>query len=279
MNCGIYKIINIKNNKFYLGSSKNLNKRWIQHKYKLRKNNHVNFILQKAWNKYGEGNIIFEVLEECDENKLFEREQYYLDLLKPKYNIGLKASGGDNLSNNPKRVDIIKRMSITNKEKYQKLAKEEKLKYSERYKGDKNPNFGNNWTDEMKESLRQKKLEYCKKNPPVNKGKKLKEIYGEEKAKEISDKISKFASSRTGEKNAFFNKHHTEEYKKNASDRRKGKYYGEQNIPFTINEKEYKSLGEASIELNIPITTIRWRLKSNNSKFSEYKYIPVPVAV
>lgn len=50
--------------------------------------------------------------------------------------------------------------------------------------------------------------------------------------------------------------------KKKLSEQRKGKYNGNQNIKFTIDDIEYFSLGDASNKLYIPITTIKWRLKS-----------------
>ena len=45
-------------------------------------------------------------------------------------------------------------------------------------------------------------------------GKTFEELYGKEKACEMKEKLSKYASSRTGEKNAFFGKHHNEETKR-----------------------------------------------------------------
>lgn len=82
---GIYKITNEVNGKFYIGSSQNLRRRWLEHKRNLNRNkNEPNMRFQNAWNKYGEGNFRFEVIEFVkDVNKLMDREQYYLDLLKP----------------------------------------------------------------------------------------------------------------------------------------------------------------------------------------------------
>ena len=41
---------------------------------------------------------------------------------------------------------------------------------------------------------------------------------------------------------------------------------------YYINEIEYESLGKAKEYLNIPITTIRWRILSKNPKYENYKY-------
>lgn len=272
MKSGVYKILNTENGNFYIGSSKDLDKRWIIHKSRLKIGKHINCILQRSWNKYGEKIFVFDIVELCDKDKLFEREQFYIDNLKPKYNIALKADGGDNLTNNPNRDDIIKRITRGLYMRYENMSDEEKIKRSENLKGCKNPNYGNTWSDKSKEEASIKKIEYFKNNSPINKGKKLSDLYDDDKVKEIKEKISTFASSRTGEKNAFFGKHHTEEYKEKAMKRRKDKYFGEQNIPFIIDGVEYDSLGKASKELDIPLTTIRWRIKSKNKKFDNYYY-------
>ena len=79
---GIYLIINLQNNKFYVGSAKKLNSRKMQHLNLLRKNKHANTYLQNSYNKNGEENFTFVVIEKVeDENKLTEREQYWIDTL------------------------------------------------------------------------------------------------------------------------------------------------------------------------------------------------------
>ena len=107
---GIYKIINTYNGNCYVGSSKNIDRRWNEHLKKLTTNNHQNVILQRAWNKYGENNFKFEVVEVCDLNVLLERENFYLSK-NPEYNIVKVAKGGDTISNNPKRDLIIEKIS------------------------------------------------------------------------------------------------------------------------------------------------------------------------
>lgn len=94
---GIYKIINIRNGKFYLGSSKNLSQRKKKHIYELNKGTHHSSYLQNAYNKYGAENFKFTIIEYVEENRLLEVEQQYLDELKPYledigYNMSEKAT-------------------------------------------------------------------------------------------------------------------------------------------------------------------------------------------
>jgi len=84
---GIYKIINNKNQKYYIGSAKSLSGRWRLHKSQLKNNKHHSIYLQRSFNKYGYSSFSFEILEYCDVELLIEREQFYLDTLKPHYNI------------------------------------------------------------------------------------------------------------------------------------------------------------------------------------------------
>ena len=83
MTIGIYKITNNVNGKFYIGSSNNIEKRWISHRYQLRHNKHSAVHLNRAWNKYGEDSFIFEILEETSQSDLLEAEQKYLDKYEP----------------------------------------------------------------------------------------------------------------------------------------------------------------------------------------------------
>jgi group I intron endonuclease len=60
---GIYQIVNIQNDHFYIGSSVNLHRRKTRHFSELRTNKHNNKHLQAAWNKYGEASFRFNVVE------------------------------------------------------------------------------------------------------------------------------------------------------------------------------------------------------------------------
>ena len=87
MNCGIYRITCKSNGKFYVGSSRDLKFRWQQHRSDLRHNRHRNDKLQHSFNKYGEENFLFEVIETCSEELLLEREQYFIDTTSPWFNL------------------------------------------------------------------------------------------------------------------------------------------------------------------------------------------------
>lgn len=95
---GIYHILNLTNNKVYVGQvhkNKGFRRRKIEHLYALRRNQHYNGHLQSSWNKYGEINFDFKFIEDVeDENKLNEREQWWIDRCWDySYNIQPTAGG------------------------------------------------------------------------------------------------------------------------------------------------------------------------------------------
>lgn len=80
---GIYKITNRTTKKIYIGSATNFCRRWSAHYSLLRRNKHENEYLQNAWNKYGENDFVFEILEYVEDKKeLLSREQYWLDFTR-----------------------------------------------------------------------------------------------------------------------------------------------------------------------------------------------------
>ena len=79
MTCGIYKITNKQNNKFYIGSSNNIEQRWSTHKSDLRRNKHPNQHLQNSWNKRGEDNFVLSIELVTGEDALLDKEQEFID--------------------------------------------------------------------------------------------------------------------------------------------------------------------------------------------------------
>jgi group I intron endonuclease len=96
MGMGIYKIINVVNNKFYVGSAVNFSRRKARHFSELRHNKHKNRWLQASWNKHGESAFVFALVEEVqDKTLLLEAENRWLKEHVGKdycYNIGVDAT-------------------------------------------------------------------------------------------------------------------------------------------------------------------------------------------
>jgi group I intron endonuclease len=79
MSRGIYKIINVVNNKFYVGSAVKFGKRKAEHKRRLRLGTHSNKHLQNAWNKYGETAFVFALVQAvADTDDLLAAENVWL---------------------------------------------------------------------------------------------------------------------------------------------------------------------------------------------------------
>lgn len=89
---GVYKITNKITGDFYIGSSKDIKRRWITHKSPSAWARQSNSKLYKDMMQYGLNNFTFEVIEETDILK--EREQYWIDEYMPSYN-SIKANGYD----------------------------------------------------------------------------------------------------------------------------------------------------------------------------------------
>ena len=92
MTSGVYKITNNITGDFYIGSSKNIEKRWSKHRSPSVHKQRPNSKLYKAMASYGLDNFTFEIIEETD--NLREREQYWIEQLKPSYN-SRRAKGLD----------------------------------------------------------------------------------------------------------------------------------------------------------------------------------------
>lgn len=158
---GIYKITCLGNNKCYIGSSLDVKTRISIHKYSLRYNRHQNKYLQRAWNKYGEDNFTFEIIEYLDIG-LQEREkelilQYNSLSTADGFNMKLPGYTGIGASN-----EVKSKLSLIRKGK--KLTDQTKKRISEANKGKKRTqefkdkismlNSGRILTEEHKRKLR-----------------------------------------------------------------------------------------------------------------------------
>lgn len=150
MNIGIYTIKNLVNNKLYIGSSSRLNRRYSEHKIDLNKNKHCNIFLQRAWDKYGQHNFVFEIVEYCDKNQLLEREEYWINYFSSYkkengYNICIKPKSGRlGIKSRQETIEKI-RQSLIGKStwnKGRKMTKAWLLEKEKTLKGIPRPNSG-----------------------------------------------------------------------------------------------------------------------------------------
>lgn len=88
---GIYCFLNKTNHKRYVGSTINLKKRYREHKHQLVNNKHHSIHLQNSFNKHGIENFEFLVLSTCPKEYLLKLEQWFIDSLKPEYNMNPTA--------------------------------------------------------------------------------------------------------------------------------------------------------------------------------------------
>lgn len=139
MKSGIYKILNLINSKFYIGSAANILVRWQQHRNNLKYNKHKNQHLQAAWNLYNKINFKFIIIEECSIINLIEREQYWLDLTKcydreVGYNINIKANSMLGFKHSNETKFKFKNRIYTDQQKANMSAGQKGKKYSEETK-------------------------------------------------------------------------------------------------------------------------------------------------
>lgn len=91
---GVYKITNTITGDFYIGSSKDVKQRWASHKWPSIWNKHPNNPMYLDFQKYGIDKFAFQILEEVESESLKEKEQQFIETLKPTYNSN-RASGWD----------------------------------------------------------------------------------------------------------------------------------------------------------------------------------------
>lgn len=266
---GIYRIRNLVNGKVYVGSTNNINKRWIEHKSFLKNNKHPNPHLQASWNKYGEENLIFEIIEEIENSikeLLCEREQYWNDFYDSSnrekgYNLRkiVESNLGVIFSEDHNKKISESHMGHKNHFFGKHHSPETKKKLSESKIGEKNPNYGKSPSEETR-----------KKQSDIKKGKTL----SDDHKKKLSESLTGLMIGenhpmygKKGEEHPRYGKHHTPESKQKISENSMGKNSGEKSHSAKLtwklvieirekwNSKNYKQKQLAK-EYNVSIGTI-----------------------
>jgi len=142
---GVYQIRNLINSKCYIGSSINIEGRFVEHRRKFRLCIHENIHLQRAWNKYGGDNFGFSILITCHPFMCIYYEQQFLGQWEPEYNICRVAGSRLGMKH---FIKAKQKMSTTLRERCYKHSKETRRKMSIAHIGKKhtdehNRNFGN----------------------------------------------------------------------------------------------------------------------------------------
>lgn len=107
---GIYKITNNINKKVYIGQSVRIRKRWIAEKNSAFNENSESYetYLSRAFRKYGIENFSFQIIEECEQSQLNEREVYWISYYKSNNeNFGYNLNPGGSLKKIESYVNLI----------------------------------------------------------------------------------------------------------------------------------------------------------------------------
>lgn len=150
----IYLITNIKNNKTYVGKTRDsLQKRWIRHKSSARHNSQT--YLHRAMRKDGFESFIMTFLSDGYN----EEEKLYIARLKPTYNMTEGGDGGDTSSSPNYKYGLKKRRSFegSNNPNFGKL-------------GENSPNYGKRRTREQKDNIKNSEYLKNKRRPVVIQG-------------------------------------------------------------------------------------------------------------
>lgn len=258
----IYKITNIVNNKVYIGQTKNKNERKHQHFCELRNNKHANKHFQNSFNKYGEDNFIYEIIEQCNISNVDNRERYWIrhfSSLNMKYGYNIEEGGCQT-----KNLSHFTRSKISKKAKERFRNPEERRLASERAK----KRFQNPQQREWLSTINKGRVhndDFRKKISTIHKGRK--------RPQTTKDAISKALSGCAK----------TEEHRRNISKAKMGQNAGGENsrskkVICLDKDMVFNSLRDAWQYFGVTKSTMRsacqrrGRLKAEDGKYYHVMY-------
>jgi group I intron endonuclease len=256
---GVYVLFCKVTKKMYVGSSQELDKRIHRHFHELKNNIHHNSQVQEVWNQHHQLTVNIIPVDTIEiaravEQSVIEKNIHLGNLL----NIGASVIGGDNLTHNPRREDIIKQIKETLGENIAQMSQNERTAKFGKL-GEQNGMYGKTHSPEARAKMSQANLGHTR-----NKG----IVFSEQHRANISA----YAKTRTGEKNPFYGKKMSEETKAKLLKANLGKVSPNRR-QLSIDGVVYESLTAASKALGIGMPTILFRIKSNSPKFANYFYL------
>jgi group I intron endonuclease len=136
--CGIYEIKCTVTDKVIIGSSIDIFGRYRHHLSDLRRCRHSNPYLQNAWNKYGENNFEFNIVEECKKKNLLKLEDEWMirkKSLDHKFGYNLKTAERSEYTKEKKSLKTQVRLTATERMLLQKLLEtDERLTISKLFR-------------------------------------------------------------------------------------------------------------------------------------------------
>lgn len=253
-------ILYLKSGKYYIGSSCEFPKRLKRHLYELERGIHHCKPFQQEWNKTpGIDRIV--TISKSTEKEIRNMEQSLLNQFKDSaqlLNVGISAIGGDNLSRNPNRAEIIEKMTNSVREMMNNLSDEEK-KTKFGLPGELNPMYGKTHTPQAR-----RLISLASTGNRNSLGRKL--------SPEQIAKLSEAGKLRTGSKNSFYGRNHSEATRKILSERMKGSKPPNMRC-VRIGERVFESVTEAARNNGVATATILHRIKSKNPRFDSYEFV------
>lgn len=126
---GVYKILCLVNGKFYIGSSRNIKKRWYNHWSEKERAKTNNQMMYDDMRKYGKENFRIYVIYEGEDYKHIEKVVIYN--LKPEYNIRGKTRKEPRIKRWTSKNEYMRHYYATHKEYFKKYYKSNKDKIKE----------------------------------------------------------------------------------------------------------------------------------------------------
>lgn len=258
---GVYTLTDLVSQKFYVGSSQDVDKRISQHYRALEKNIHYNVRLQELWNSGKKLVPLFYPTETREQ--AYELEQDFLDRYDGSellLNIGKSVKGGDNLTRNPNREEVLEKTYVSIMRRIGLMTSLQRKQMFGKV-GEANGMWGKSHSAEARAKM-----------SAANKG--IARYSGFKLSDARKKALSEAAKLRTGEKNHFFGKTHSAETRARMSVVGKARNFKSPNRrKVSIEGVEYESVTSAARALGIGPALVVYRLQSQKDHYAGYFYI------